>query len=56
MFEKQRGGQRSQSKVSEGKWGGNKVGVLASRQIILGLIGHVKGSGFLFYFYFLLLF
>lgn len=35
---------------------GNKIGMLASRQIILGLIGQVKGSGFLYIFKLLLLF
>lgn len=34
---------------------GNKVGVLVSRQIILGLISHVKGSGFLFLFFTIIL-
>lgn len=45
MFEKQRGGQLRAKSVKEGGVG-NKIGVPASREIILGLIGHVNGSGF----------
>lgn len=46
MFEKQSGGQYSQTKSEKEGKVANKVGVLANRQIMLGLIGHAKGSGF----------